>query len=163
MRGRETKDACTPVCPAEAVVPSHTLRALPLPLSLDMCLAKIPSGYIRERSWMWVSVLRAKVKPVAGVVEVGRIRVTDQRAPREPAPGKPPQRGGCGGALGLIESAYREQNARSVYPTILPACLSSFLRSFSSFLRSLLSVSLSHRIISSPPFLPESVSVLLLS
>ncbi|EZA61027.1 hypothetical protein X777_08239, partial [Ooceraea biroi] len=42
---------------------------------------------------MWVSVLRAKVKPVAGVAEVGRIRVTDQRAPRErPAPGNPRRR-----------------------------------------------------------------------
>lgn len=59
-----------------------------------------------------------KVKPVTGVAEVGRIRVTDQRAPREPASGNPPRRRRRGPRL--IESAYREQN--SVYPTILPAC-----------------------------------------
>lgn len=82
---------------------------------------------------MWVSVLRAKVKPVAGVVEVGRIRVTDQRAPREPAPGKPPRR------LRRGPGSHRERVSRAKLalgvPTIcLPVCLPSF--AFSSFLRS---------------------------
>lgn len=96
---------------------------------------------------MWVSVPRAKVKSVAGVVEVGRIRVTDQRAPREPAPGKPRRSGGgggCGGALGLIESAYREQNSRSVYR--LSACLFVFLPSFAP-----LRLSFAPDFISNPP------------
>lgn len=80
--------------------------------------------------------MRAKVKPVAGVVEVGRIRVTDQRAPREPVPGKSLRRGGCGGGSG----SHRERVSRAKLALgvldYLPACLSSFLRSFSSFLRS---------------------------
>ena len=116
-------------------VPSRTLRASPFP---STCASQRFLMDIRERAWMWV---RAKVKPVAGVVEVGRIRVTDQRAPREPALEKPrPRRGG---ALGLIENAYREQNSHSVYLAIcLPACLSSLLLSF--FLYSSLSASPSH-------------------
>lgn len=107
---------------------------------------------------MWVSVLRAKVKPVVGVVEVGRIRVTDQRAPREPVPGKSLrrlQRGPWVSSRARIASKTRARCTR------LSACLFVFLpsfvlflpRSFSSFLRSLLSVSLSHhRTISSFSF-----------
>lgn len=82
-----------------------------------------------------MSVLRAEVKSVARVAEVGRIRVTDQRAPRERS---------VGGALGLIESAYREQNSRSVYPIIRPP---SFLNS--PYTRSL---SLFHRVLPSFSF-----------
>lgn len=74
--------------------------------------------------------MRAKVKPVAGVVEVGRIRVTDQRAPREPVPGKSLRRGGCGGGSG----SHRERVSRAKLALgvldYLPACLSPFLRSF---------------------------------
>lgn len=87
---------------------------------------------------MWVSVLRAKVKPVAGVVEVGRIRVTDQRAPREPVPGKSRLRRGP-----WVSSRARIASKTRARCTRLSACLFSFLRSFSSFLRSFLSVSLS--------------------
>lgn len=71
---------------------------------------------------MWVSILRAKVKPVAGVVEVGRIRVTDQRAPREPVPGKSLP----SVAEGALES-HRERVSRAKLALdvldYLPACL----------------------------------------
>jgi len=104
-----------------ASVPSRTLCTLPLPpppfALFSTCASQRFFVNVRERPWMWVSVLRAEVKSVARVAEVGRIRVTDQRAPRERS---------VGGALGLIESAYREQNSRSVYPIIRPP---SFLNS----------------------------------
>lgn len=106
-----------------ASVPSRTLCTLPLPpppspfALFSTCASQRFFVDVRERPWMWVSVLRAEVKSVARVAEVGRIRVTDQRAPRER---------NVGGALGLIESAYREQNSRSVYPIIRPP---SFLNS----------------------------------
>lgn len=82
---------------------------------------------------MWVSVLRAKVKPVAGVVEVGRIRVTDQRAPREPVPGKSLrrlQRGPWVSSRARIASKTRARCTR------LSACLFVFLPSFVLFLPS---------------------------
>lgn len=107
---------------------------------------------------MWVSVLRAKVKPVAGVAEVGRIRVTDQRAPRErPAPeNPPPRRRGPS-----VSSRARIASKTCAYPTIrLPACLLACLRS--AFVPLRLPRSLPYRIISSPSFfLRESSSVLL--
>lgn len=109
---------------------------------------------------MWVSVLRAKVKPVAGVAEVGRIRVTDQRAPRErPAPENPPRRRRRRGLS--VSSRARIASKTCAYPTIrLPACLLACLRS--AFVPLRLPRSLPYRIISSPSFfLRESSSVLL--
>jgi len=89
--------------------------------------------YERERpraaEWMWVSVLRAKVKPVAGVAEVGRIRVTDQRAPRErPAPGNPPRprRGPSVSSRARIAS-----KTRALYPAIRSPARSACIRTFS--------------------------------
>jgi len=70
-----------------------------------------------------VSVLRAKVKPVAGVAEVGRIRVTDQRAPRErPAPENPPRlrRGPSVSSRARIAS-----KTRALYPAIRSPARSS--------------------------------------
>lgn len=92
---------------------------------------------------MWVSVLRAKVKPVAGVVEVGRIRVTDQRAPREPAPGKPLRR------LRRGPGSHRERVSRAKLALGVPdylACLFVFLPSFVLFFSSFppLSFALDH-------------------
>lgn len=112
---------------------------------------------------MWVSVLRAKVKPVAGVVEVGRIRVTDQRAPREPVPGKSLrrlQRGPWVSSRARIASKTRARCTR------LSACLFVFPPSFVPFLPSfvlLLSPFLFRTIGPSrvSPFLPWSISVLL--
>lgn len=82
---------------------------------------------------MWVSVLRAKVKPVAGVVEVGRIRVTDQRAPREPVPGKSLRRLRRGPS---VSSRARIASKTRVRCTRLSACLFVFLPSFVLFLLS---------------------------
>lgn len=83
---------------------------------------------------MWVSVLRAKVKPVAGVVEVGRIRVTDQRAPREPVPGKSLRRLLRRGPS--VSSRARIASKTRVRCTRLSACLFVFLPSFVLFLLS---------------------------
>jgi len=134
---------------APAKTPASPLRILSYaPLSY-MYRAKDFSCGVRERPLNVGERSESyKVKPVAGVAEVGRIRVTDQRAPREPAPGNPPRRRRRRRRRGprLIESAYREQNSRSVYPTILclPARLPS--SSLSPFVRrSLVSVSLSRR------------------
>lgn len=80
---------------------------------------------------MWVSVLRAKVKPVAGVVEVGRIRVTDQRAPREPVPRKSLRRLRRGPS---VSSRARIASKTRVRCTRLSACLFVFLPSFVIFL-----------------------------
>lgn len=82
---------------------------------------------------MWVSVLRAKVKSVAGVVEVGRIRVTDQRAPREPVPGKSLRRLRRGPS---VSSRARIASKTRVRCTRLSACLFVFLPSFVLFLLS---------------------------
>jgi len=104
--------------------------SLPLTLSLSGTRAArrmLAAQYERERprtaEWMWVSVLRAKVKPVAGVAEVGRIRVTDQRAPRErPAPENPPRlrRGPSVSSRARIAS-----KTRALYPAIRSPARSS--------------------------------------
>lgn len=96
--------------------------------------------YVSVQRWMWVSVLRAKVKPVAGVVEVGRIRVTDQRAPREPA-GELVAEGPWVSSRARIASKTRARCSR-LFACLLAcspvcfACLSTFV------LRSSLPVSL---------------------
>lgn len=82
---------------------------------------------------MWVSVLRAKVKLVARVVEVGRIRVTDQRAPREPVPGKSLRRLRRGP---WVSSRARIASKTRARCTRLSACLLVFLPSFVLFLPS---------------------------
>lgn len=67
------------------------------------------------RACVWASWV--KVKPVLGVAEVGRIRVTDQRS-------RVSRRTRGEEALGPIESAYREQNGvPACLPAWLPACL----------------------------------------
>lgn len=159
MRDRDRDEGCVRAgLPRRSPSPLSPLAPFP-----STCAARRFLVDIRESAWMWVSVLRAKVKPVARVVEVGRIRVTDQRAPREPAPGKPPR---CGTArrrrLRRGPGSHRERVSRAKLalgvPDYLPACLSSFLPS--SFLRSFLSVSPSRRtlhLVSS--FLPESISI----
>lgn len=85
------------------------------------------------------------MKPVLGVAEVGRIRVTDQRSRVSR------RTRGEEEALGPIESAYREQNGVPASLACLTACLprldlflSLFLSPFSTFFLSLcLSVCLS--------------------
>lgn len=96
---------------------------------------------------MWVSVLRAKVKLVARVVEVGRIRVTDQRAPREPVPGKSLRRLRRGP---WVSSRARIASKTRARCTRLSACLLVFLPSFVLFLPSFVFVFL--------PFAPLRLS-----
>lgn len=146
-----------------APIYSHLSFLLPL-LLLDrrciriwVCSVKILARmYVRDalvhstftvcaRACVWASWV--KVKPVLGVAEVGRIRVTDQRS-------RVSRRTRGEEALGPIESAYREQNGvPACLPAWLPACLawiysdpfspslSLSLFSFSSLLLSLFAVS----------------------
>lgn len=155
MRDRDRDEGCVRAgLPRRSPSPLSPLAPFP-----STCAARRFLVDIRESAWMWVSVLRAKVKPVARVVEVGRIRVTDQRAPREPAPGKPPRCGTARRRLRRGPGSHRERVSRAKLalgvPDYLPACLSSFLPS--SFLRSFLSVSPSRRtIFSCPPSFPRA-------
>ena len=116
-----------------APIYSHLSFLLPL-LLLDrrciriwVCSVKILARmYVRDalvhstftvcgRACVWASWV--KVKPVLGVAEVGRIRVTDQRS-------RVSRRTRGEEALGPIESAYREQNGvPACLPAWLPACL----------------------------------------
>lgn len=119
-----------------ASVSSRTLRAPPFPSTYTLLrfLANVC-----ERACMWVSVLRAKVKPVAGVVEVGRIRVTDQRAPREPMLGKSLRRLRRGPRV----SSRARIASKTRACTRLSACLFIFLRSSLSVLLSCRTILLS--------------------
>lgn len=70
-----------------------------------------------------MSVPRAKVKSVAGVAEVGRIRVTDQRAPREPASREPAAEGP------RVSSRARIASKTLGVPDCPLGCLPAFVRS----------------------------------
>lgn len=132
MRGRDRDERCVHAgLPRRSHCPLSHPSCAPLPSFPSTCASQRFLVDIRERAWMWVSVLRAKVKPVAGVVEVGRIRVTDQRAPREPAPGKPPRR------LRRGPGSHRERVSRAKLALGVPDYLAC-LFVFPSFVRSLL-------------------------
>lgn len=159
MRDRDRDEGCVRAgLPRRSPSPLSPLAPFP-----STCAARRFLVDIRESAWMWVSVLRAKVKPVARVVEVGRIRVTDQRAPREPAPGKPPRCGtarrGAAAAEGpRVSSRARIASKTRARCTRLSACLFVFLPSFvlSPFVPLRLSFAPDHLVSS---FLPESISI----